>query len=124
MASQYHTGGSWINPISRLAIYIRDGFTCAYCGRDLRTFKPAYVTLDHLVPRSKWVGPSEEVNDPGNLVTACKSCNSSRGNKELLDFAPGGSLERIAHLIVQPLNLDLARAIIAGTCGDPRLENR
>ena len=100
-------GSKWIRPEKRLAIYIRDSFACAYCGTDLRNSRPAEVTLDHLTPRS--LGGT---NDATNLVTACRTCNSSRGNRSLESFAPGGSLVRIAKLIAQPLNVKLARAII------------
>lgn len=110
-------GSNWIRKGKRLAIYIRDGFACAYCGTDLRDARPATVTLDHLTPRSLGGG-----NEASNLVTACLSCNSSRGNRALEDFAPGGALDRIARLRVAPLNMALARAIIAGRAGNPAAE--
>lgn len=110
-------GSKWIRPEKRLAIYIRDGFECAYCGTDLRDAAPASVTLDHLTPRS--LGGA---NDATNLVTACRACNSSRGARALEDFAPGGALVRIAKLIAQPLNVTLARAIIEDRAGDPEVE--
>ena len=40
------------------------------------------LTLDHCKPRSK--GGS---NDVTNLVTSCKHCNSSRGNRSMTKFA-------------------------------------
>jgi 5-methylcytosine-specific restriction enzyme A len=43
---------------------------CYYCGR---TFKPADLTMDHLVPIVRG-GKSVE----GNLVPACKECNSRK----------------------------------------------
>jgi 5-methylcytosine-specific restriction endonuclease McrA len=112
-------GSKWITRERRLALYIRDGFACAYCGTDLRNARPAEVTLDHLVCRVSGGG-----NESANLVTACRSCNSSRGDRSYEDFAPGGAQDRIAHLIAQPVNIELAKAIIAGTAGDPRLEDR
>lgn len=110
-------GSKWIRPEKRLAIYIRDGFSCAYCGSDLRGRGPEELNLDHLKPRS--AGGS---NSECNLVTACKSCNSSRGARSLRQFAPGGSLDRIRRLVRRKLNLTLAKAILAGEVGDPRLE--
>ena len=44
---------------------------CVYCGS-----KPAQLTMDHVIPLSK--GGS---HTKGNIVPACKSCNSSKGNK-------------------------------------------
>lgn len=102
-------GSKWIRADKRLALYIRDGFACAYCGRALRDAPPAEVTLDHLLPRI--AGGS---NDATNLITACRSCNSSRQDTPWLDYATGGARDRIEQLRHRALNLDLARAIISG----------
>lgn len=58
--------------LSRQNIFKRDGGKCQYCSstRDL--------TLDHVIPRSRGGKSSWD-----NLVTACKSCNSKKG-----DFTP------------------------------------
>jgi hypothetical protein len=101
-------GGKWIRPERRLAILVRDGFTCMYCGRNLKDAPPAEVTLDHLVPCSKG-----GTNQSDNLVCACRSCNSSRGSRDLSDFAPGGALDRIAVQRYLPVNLELAKAILS-----------
>lgn len=118
MKSGSMNGGSWIRPEKRLALYIRDGFTCAYCGRDLRNADARDVTLDHLLPRS--AGGSNEAT---NLITACLRCNSQRGNKAYADYATGGAIDRIEQLRHAPLNAALAKAIIDGTAGDPRTED-
>ena len=57
---------------SRSMIYKRDGNKCQYCGttRDL--------TIDHVHPRSLGGEDTWE-----NLVTACNSCNTKKGNKLL-----------------------------------------
>ena len=47
---------------------------CAYCGVTL-----SRPHLDHFVPMSK--GGTDERD---NLIPACKSCNSSKGNKSFL----------------------------------------
>jgi hypothetical protein len=112
-------GSKWIQAWRRLAIYIRDGFACQYCGRDLRRAERSDVTLDHLVPHCK--GGSDVAE---NLVTACRRCNSSRGCKPWRKFAPGGAIERILRTRRRKLNMSLAKAIIKGTAGDPRLENQ
>jgi len=71
---------NWIRQERRLAIYLRDGMACAWCGDSVEN--GAILTLDHLVPHSK--GGS---NDSANLVCSCKRCNSSRGNRSLKVFA-------------------------------------
>jgi 5-methylcytosine-specific restriction endonuclease McrA len=114
---QAQASGCWIRKDARLAIYIRDGFACAYCGRSLKDAAPADITLDHLLPRS--AGGS---NDATNLVTACRSCNSSRQDKPWVDYATGGARDRIEQLRHSPLNRALAKALIAGTAGDATLE--
>lgn len=54
-------------------VYIRDNFTCQYCGVR-HTFKN--LTLDHVVPASK-MGPKTWTN----VVTACKTCNQRKANR-------------------------------------------
>lgn len=73
-------GQNWIYPPKRLAIYMRDGFACAYCGKGVEA--GVTLTLDHLVPYSK----GGAIIDPKNLITACRNCNSSRGNRSLKEF--------------------------------------
>ena len=75
--------GCWIQPVKRLAIYLRDDFRCVYCGRELRKCKPCEITLDHVVSRSHGGG-----NESENLVTACKSCNCARRDKRISEFVP------------------------------------
>lgn len=110
-------GSSWIRRPKRLAIYVRDGFRCAYCGCDLRNADPRNVTLDHLTPRCE--GGS---NHERNLITACRSCNSARGAKPWREYATGGAVERIERLVLEALNMDLAQAIMDGTAGDAEIE--
>jgi len=77
------TGGqgmNWIRPERRLAIYLRDGLACCYCGEGIED--GAKLTLDHVLPVSK--GGS---NDAANLVTCCHRCNSSRGTRPVAEFA-------------------------------------
>ena len=54
---------------TRFNVFLRDGFTCQYCG------KREDLTFDHLVPRSRgghttWI----------NVVTSCSPCNLRKGN--------------------------------------------
>ena len=73
-------GMNWIRKEKRLAIYMRDGLACAYCGSSI---EDGYqLTLDHLVPYSHG-GSNKETN----LVTCCSKCNSSRQDRDWKDFA-------------------------------------
>lgn len=73
-------GMNWISQHKRLAIYLRDGLACCYCGACVED--EAKLTLDHLKPYSK--GGSNEAT---NLVTCCSRCNSSRGNRSYTKFS-------------------------------------
>jgi 5-methylcytosine-specific restriction endonuclease McrA len=110
-------GSRWIQPWRRLAIYMRDSFACQYCGRNLLGAKKEDVTLDHLRCHTNKGG-----DESTNLVTACRSCNSSRQDKPWRRYATGGAIQRIAKTRYRKLNEQLAKAIIKGTAGDPRLE--
>ncbi|NEX12557.1 HNH endonuclease [Prosthecochloris sp. ZM] len=57
--------------LSRKNIFRRDNFQCQYCGR-----KERLLTIDHVLPRSKGGEESWE-----NLITACSSCNTKKGNR-------------------------------------------
>jgi 5-methylcytosine-specific restriction endonuclease McrA len=102
-------GSKWIRPEKRLAIYIRDGFRCLCCGRDLRGAKPEDIGLDHLDCRSNGGN-----NESSNLATICKRDNSARGNKPWTKYYPKGSHARVRNAVRRNLNLPLAKAIIAG----------
>lgn len=51
---------------------------CFYCYRD---FPPEDLTADHVFPRVKG-----GTNDMDNIIFVCKSCNSSKGKKDLLEW--------------------------------------
>lgn len=72
-------GSKWIRPQKRLAIYLRDGMACAYCGTTVED--GTLLTLDHIKPRSKGGNNHEH-----NLITCCQKCNSSRGNRTRAEF--------------------------------------
>jgi len=55
----------------RMKILSRDDFTCRYCGK-----KSPTMTVDHVMPVTRGGDHNEE-----NLVAACRSCNSKKGNK-------------------------------------------
>ena len=55
----------------RERVFLRDNYTCFYCGR--ADFSRLHC--DHVVPPARGGSP----RDPSNLVTACGSCNASKG---------------------------------------------
>jgi 5-methylcytosine-specific restriction endonuclease McrA len=59
--------------LTRREVFIRDGYTCQYCGRQSHD-----LTIDHVVPRSRGGAHCWE-----NLVSACKPCNHRKGGKLL-----------------------------------------
>jgi 5-methylcytosine-specific restriction endonuclease McrA len=48
---------------------------CVFCG------SKEYLSTDHLIPRNRGGDDSSD-----NLVLACKSCNSSRGDKGVFEW--------------------------------------
>ena len=52
---------------------------CHYCGK---AFKPAQLTLDHVVPLARGGSSTKD-----NCVPACKSCNTEKGLATPLDDA-------------------------------------
>ena len=103
--------GCWCRPEKRLAIYLRDRFTCLYCLTDLHGADPRDITLDHLVPVS-----DGGTNDADNLVTACRACNCSRQDQPLTRFAGRETREHIRRNTRRSLApyRRLAKAILAG----------
>ncbi len=73
-------GSKWCRPTTRLAIYLRDGLACAYCGASIED--GAQLSLDHLIPHSRG-----GTNASTNLVTSCRRCNCARGNRSVRGFA-------------------------------------
>lgn len=57
---------------SRENLFLRDRYTCQYCGTDKN-----HLTFDHVKPVSHGGGLSWE-----NIVAACSPCNSKRGNND------------------------------------------
>jgi 5-methylcytosine-specific restriction endonuclease McrA len=111
---------SWIRREKRIAIYLRDGMACAYCGTDLRNAKPTDMGLDHLEPqvdcdaRGGCTRAGLSMHHESNLVTACRKCNSSRQDRPWRQFATAGAVARIVKLRRRVLNMAMARAFLAG----------
>jgi 5-methylcytosine-specific restriction endonuclease McrA len=64
--------------LKRNGIYGRDEYRCVYCGLQ---FPEEELTLDHVQPRVRGGDRSE-----GNLVTACRGCNTLKGQRRLSLF--------------------------------------
>lgn len=73
-------GMNWIRKEKRLAIYVRDGLACCYCGASVED--GVQLTLDHLRAFD-----SSGSNNATNLVTCCHRCNSARGKRSWKAFA-------------------------------------
>ncbi len=67
-----------VTPLTNNNLFIRDQYTCGYCGRVHRTEK---LSRDHIVPVSKG-GP----NTWTNVVTACKPCNHEKGDRSVQEW--------------------------------------
>lgn len=59
--------------LSRREVFLRDNYTCQYCGTQTKD-----LTLDHVVPKHRGGTHTWE-----NLVSACKACNHRKGGKTL-----------------------------------------
>jgi 5-methylcytosine-specific restriction endonuclease McrA len=57
--------------LTRREIFLRDHYSCQYCGVRTRD-----LTIDHVVPRHRGGKHSWE-----NLVSACRACNHRKGGK-------------------------------------------
>jgi 5-methylcytosine-specific restriction endonuclease McrA len=87
-------------PLSRRAVFTRDGQTCVYCGG------PA-TSIDHVVPRSR--GGTHTWD---NVVAACRRCNHTKADRSLAEMgwslphpprAPSGAAWRLlGHRTVDP----------------------
>ncbi len=96
----------WISYELRHAIYMRDGYTCVYCGKDLLDVAPQGRHLDHVVARHN--GGTDDVS---NLVTACASCNCSKQAKPLSVWAPE-AIDAVAAQLALPVDVKAARAFL------------
>jgi 5-methylcytosine-specific restriction endonuclease McrA len=70
-------------PLSRRAVFARDGHRCQYCNR-------AAENIDHVVPRSRGGPHTWE-----NVVASCRSCNSRKEDR--LPAEVGFHLRRAPH---------------------------
>ena len=109
-------GMNWIRKEKRLAIYIRDGMCCAYCGKGVED--GAQLALDHVIPVSQGGD-----NHATNLITCCTDCNSSRGDRDVIEFIHAVAAYRnvgydalaahVASTRLRPLKVGVAKNLIA-----------
>jgi len=57
---------------TRFNLFLRDGFSCQYCG------SKGDLTFDHVVPRA-----AGGITSWGNVVAACSPCNLRKGSQSL-----------------------------------------
>ena len=57
--------------LTRRDVFLRDRYTCQYCGKHTRE-----LTLDHLIPRHRGGR-----HDWANIVAACKTCNHRKAGR-------------------------------------------
>src|SRR3970282_1141474 len=62
--------------VTNTFLFARDEYRCQFCGRAPNEFRHREcLTRDHLVPLSRG-----GTNDWTNVITACSSCNTRKGN--------------------------------------------
>jgi hypothetical protein len=64
--------------MKRTDIFARDGYRCVYCGD---VFEAGELSVDHVQPKMRGGDQS-----PGNVVTACRGCNTLKGARRLAHF--------------------------------------
>ena len=64
--------------MKRAEIFARDAYRCAYCGV---VQEPEFLSVDHVQPRVRGGDGSG-----GNVVTACKGCNTAKAHRPLAQF--------------------------------------
>lgn len=63
---------------SRKNLFIRDNYSCQYCGAIKELHE---LTYDHVIPKSQWDYNKGTPTSWTNVVTACIKCNWKKGNK-------------------------------------------
>lgn len=77
--NKFKTGKQRISDLyNQNKIKLKAGDYCFYCGAEI---SKENLTADHVFPRIKG-----GTNDMDNIIFVCKSCNSSKGKKDLLEW--------------------------------------
>lgn len=89
-------------PFTRENIFLRDRFTCQYCGH---IFRSRDLTFDHVVPRKDGGRTSWD-----NIASACAPCNSRKGHgrdmRPIRDPREPSQREMIKLLGLKPADFD------------------
>ena len=94
-------------------IFRRDRGTCVYCAE---VFPDEQLTIDHVEPRMRGGDQSE-----GNLVTACRACNTQQGSMPAWAFLADRPVERANFLqLASSVWPRLRRAIEEAAKSKPR----
>jgi 5-methylcytosine-specific restriction endonuclease McrA len=70
----------------REQVFERDRYRCVYCGE---VFPAEDLTIDHVQARVRGGDRSG-----GNLVTACRGCNTAKGHRRVGEFLRDNALAR------------------------------
>ncbi len=73
-------------PSARETIFARDGYRCVYCGN---VFESEELSIDHVQPRMRGGDGSQ-----GNVVTACRGCNTAKAGRRLSQFLADAPVAR------------------------------
>jgi 5-methylcytosine-specific restriction endonuclease McrA len=63
---------------SRNNLFVRDNYTCQYCGQILDYNE---LTYDHVIPKSKFILDTKNATNWENVTTSCVVCNRKKSNK-------------------------------------------
>jgi hypothetical protein len=63
---------------SRRNLFVRDNYTCQYCGIQVCS---SQLTYDHIIPKSRFDKDKRLATNWTNIVTACRTCNHKKGNR-------------------------------------------
>lgn len=74
----------------RVFVFVRDQFTCHYCGR-------YGDTIDHIIPKSKG-----GITTPRNCVCACKRCNQLKDDRDVAEFLVGHHISNSGLKVATP----------------------
>ncbi len=90
--------------LTRGNLYLRDGYCCVYCEERLPVRE---LTYDHVIPRAQGGRTEWE-----NVVTACRSCNHTKGNRtpDQAGMYPRRRPVRPLSLPLEPPRIDPLRA--------------
>lgn len=103
-----YNGMNWIRQEKRIAIYIRDGWKCAYCGRCLKDAAHRQRQIDHIFPVA--LGGD---NSAVNLVTICDTCNLWKSDRTIEQLQLGeAETRRILEQAAQPLDIKRAKSLL------------